>query len=101
MAGETTPNINVAGSVGKALLDVPIGDMIVSLGQSIASAQLALDMNSLRTAQFMTGEFQDADGTTHKSLIKFDGEELSLLELGFTPTFYQFVETSIEIKISI
>lgn len=95
------PPPDIAGSVGKALLDVPIGDMIMSMGQAISAAQLALDMNSLRVAQFMTGEFEDADGTKQSSLITFDGEKLSLMELGFTPTFYQFVETSIEIKISI
>lgn len=101
MSTNTNSNVNVAGSVGKALLDVPLGDMIMSMGQAIAAAQLALDMNSLRTAQLMTGEFEDAEGNKHSSLVKFDDEKLSLLELGFTPTFYQFVETSIEVKISI
>jgi hypothetical protein len=30
-----------------------------------------------------------------------DGNSYSLLELGFTPTFYQFVDTMIELKMSI
>jgi hypothetical protein len=33
--------------------------------------------------------------------INFGGGEYSLLELGFTPTFYQFVDTIIEVKIAI
>src|SRR5258706_9300334 len=96
-----TSDQNIAGNVGKALLDVPIGDMIVSLGQAIAAAQLSLDMNSLRTAQIMTGQFIDAQGEKYETKVNFDGQEYSLMELGFTPTFYQFTETAIEIKISI
>jgi hypothetical protein len=33
--------------------------------------------------------------------VKFDNKDLSLMELGFTPTFYQFVDTIIEVKVSI
>ena len=33
--------------------------------------------------------------------VTFAGEELSLMELGFTPTFYQLVDTILEIKVSI
>jgi hypothetical protein len=99
----TSPD--VAAGVSKALLDVPIGDMIVSLGKAIADAQTALDLNSLRTAQMMTGSIilQDAQGTNqeHDTKINFDGERLSLMELGFTPTFYQFSETSIDLRVSI
>src|SRR5207244_1358713 len=64
-------------------------------------AQFALDMNSLRTAQIMSGEFEDSNGDKHPSLVLFDGHRYSLMELGFTPSFYQFTETIIEIKISI
>lgn len=92
---------NVADTVGKALSDVNIGTMVASIGQAIATAQQTLDMNSLRVAQMLTGEYQDEKGQTRSSLVSFDGEKLSLMELGFTPTFYQFVETTIEVKISI
>lgn len=92
---------NVGNTIGKALSDVNIGTMVSSLGQAIATAQQTLDMNSLRVAQMLTGEYQDEKGQTRSSLVAFDGEKLSLMELGFTPTFYQFVETTIEVKISI
>ena len=92
---------DVAGSVGKALLNVPVGDMIASLGSAIASAQFALDMNSLRTAQVMSGKYPGPNGQMLDVLVPFGDEELSLLELGFTPSFYQFTETTIEIKLSI
>jgi hypothetical protein len=48
----------------------------------------------------LTVEYEEEDGSTTKSTIKIDGQELTLLELGFTPTFYQFADTTIEVKIS-
>jgi hypothetical protein len=92
---------DVGGDVGKALLNVPVGDMLASLGAGIASAQFALDMNSLRTAQLMSGSYSGPGAQGRSVLVQFGDEELSLLELGFTPSFYQFTETTIEIKISI
>lgn len=96
-------------SVGQELLNVPMGEMIESMGLAIAEAQYSLDEVGMRLAQMMSGEYEvetvDADGNVSKetrtSLVTFDGEQLSLLELGFTPTFYQFVDTIIEVKISI
>ena len=96
-------------SVGQELLNVPMGEMIESMGLAIAEAQYSLDEVGMRLAQMMSGEYEvetvDADGNgskeTRTSLVTFDGEQLSLLELGFTPTFYQFVDTIIEVKISI
>lgn len=90
-----------ATTVGKALRDVPIGTLIANLGLAIADAQQALDMKMLRVAQMMAGEYEDASGKKQSSLVRFDGEDLSLLELGFTPTMYQFVDTTIEVKVSI
>lgn len=96
-------------SVGTELLAVPFPEMIQRLGVGIAQAQLQLDLVSLRIARLMAGYDEEADKTTpgqgnvsKKYLIKFgDGEEYSLMELGFTPTFYQFVDTVIELKMSI
>lgn len=105
MAAQQSP-VAAPTTVGKALAEVPIGDMIKSLGLSIATAQYELDLTSLRIAQMMTGHYEDPqekDESKRKktALIDFDGEKLSLLELGFTPTFYQFTETTIEIKMTI
>ena len=101
------------GSIGQQLLDVPFPDMILSMGLAIAESQYELDMVGMRIAQMMSGEYEeevpdedDADPNAIKvvkrsAYVRFDGEDLSLLELGFTPTFYQYVDTLIEVKISI
>jgi hypothetical protein len=96
-------------SVGTELLAVPFPEMVQRLGVGIATAQLQLDLVSLRIARLMAGydeeadEKKDGDGAKAKTyMVKFgDGQEYSLLELGFTPTFYQFVDTVIELKMSI
>ncbi len=82
-------------SIGHQLLDVPMGEMIASMGEGIAKAQYQLDSVSIKIAQMMGGGEDDND------LVSFGGQKYSLLELGFTPTFYQFIDTLIEVKISI
>jgi hypothetical protein len=95
-------------TIGQELLDVPFPEMVKSMGLAIAQAQFELDNTSLRLARMMAGEeyeLPDPEDDTKliktKALVKFDGKELSLMELGFTPTFYQFVDTIIEVKVSI
>ena len=72
------------------LESVEIGDLVHSLVDGIARAQFAMDMNSIRTAELMA-----------QSTVDFDGEQISVLELGLTPVFYQFVDTVLEVKISV
>lgn len=101
-------------SVGTDLLAAPFPQMVRAMGVGIAEAQLELDLVSLKIARMMAGyeveDGVDEDGnpiTTsasdeRKYLVALsDGQEYSLLELGFTPTFYQFVDTVIELKLSI
>jgi hypothetical protein len=96
-------------SVGTELLAVPFPEMTQRLGVGIAQAQLQLDLVSLRIARLMAGYDEEADETaagegtkSRRYLIEFgDGQSYSMMELGFTPTFYQFVDTVIEMKISI
>ncbi len=99
-------------SVGTELLNVPFPQMVRNLGVGIAEAQFELDMVSLKIARMMAGYAVDEndgsmlpgseDDGERKYLVKFsDGAEYSLLELGFTPTFYQYVDTVIELKMSI
>ena len=114
-------------SIGQDLLNVPMGDMISEMALAIADAQLALDESGVRQAELMSGRvvlrgpnggFIDETGAAsttphfHDSLVFFgyrrsaDGstttpERVSMMELGFTPTFYQFVDTLIEVKIAI
>jgi len=97
-------------TIGQELLDVPFPEMVKSMGLTIAQAQFELDNTSLRLARMMAGEEYDVPDPTDsdpgrmksvRALVEFDGKKLSLMELGFTPTFYQFVDTIIEVKVSI
>ncbi len=93
-------------SIGQELLNAPFPEMVKNLGVGIAEAQLALDKMSVKIAQMMSGFKQNANGDMvrdDESLVKLEegGKAYSLLSLGFTPTFYQFVDTVIEIKMAI
>jgi hypothetical protein len=93
-------------AIGQDLLDVPFAEMVTSLGIAIGRAQFELDRVALQVAQIMAGqEFDvtDDEGNTTKQrvLVNFGGEDLSMLQLGFTPSFYHFVDTIIEVKVSI
>jgi hypothetical protein len=93
-------------SVGTELLNVPFPEMIKNLGLGIAEAQYALDKVSIKIAQLMAGFTEGPDGQMvpdETTLIKLkQGQDgISLLSLGFIPTFYQFVDTVIELKMAI
>lgn len=100
-------------AIGQDLLNVPFPAMIKSMGLAIAEAQYELDLVSMKIARLMAGfdpkEDEDGGGSTlasgRSNLVQIgpdsDADSYSLLELGFTPTFYQFVDTLIEVKISI
>jgi len=92
--------------VGRELLNAPFPELVRTLGVGIAEAQYALDRVSIKIAHLMSGFKEDTDGSIvpdETALIKLkeDGEGVSLLALGFTPTFYQFVETYIELRLAI
>lgn len=94
--------------LAQQLSDVPFGELLTSMGRGVAEAQFALDQMSSLVALTMSGKYQvETDPTgawrlvARDSRVPFGGETLSLLELGFTPTFYQFVDTLLEIKVSI
>ena len=76
---------------------VPFDEMIASMGTGIAEAQRKLDEISFEITKMMSG-------TEAKYRIKLtdraEARSYSLLELGFTPTFYQFVDTVLEIKVA-
>lgn len=93
-------------SIGQELLNAPFPELVKNLGVGIAEAQYALDKVSVRIAQMMGGFKYDAAGNfvqDDSALVKLSAtaEPVSLLALGFTPTFYQFVETYIELKMAI
>lgn len=98
-------------AIGTALSNVPVGTLIQNVALGIAAGQTALDVESIRNAQMMSGYGPN----------KIDGEQLqmedyrvafgrdedgkpnlvSMMELGFTPVFYQFIDTVIEVKMAI
>lgn len=96
-------------SVGQELLDVPLPDMVTKLALGIAEAQRALDTNSVATAKELAETKIDvvpaltqviaADGSV--SFTAAAEVEMSLLEVGLNPTFYQFSEASIEVSMDI
>lgn len=76
------------------LTTVRVDQLISSLATGIAKAQFDLDLAGIKIAQLMSG-VNEADRIT------FGSKKYSLLELGFTPSFYHFVDSVIEVRISI
>ena len=96
-------------SVGQELLAVPLPEMVMKLGLGIAEAQRALDENSVETAKMLAEttvplvmavtQTIAADGTV--SFTNADPVDVSLLQIGLLPTFYQFSEATIEVTMDI
>ena len=96
-------------SVGQELLDVPLPEMVLKLALGIAEAQKALDENSVETAQALAEteipivmavtQTIAADGSV--SFSSADPIDLSLIQIGLLPTFYQFSEATIEVTMDI
>ncbi len=114
-------------SIGQDLLDVPFADLVHNLALAIAEGQTELDRSAIQTLQFLIdptnavdlvtditdvisikpGSATLADGST----VAYTGAQvvstpaapvkMSLYQAGLTPTFYQFTETTIEVKIAI
>jgi hypothetical protein len=96
-------------SVGQELLDVPLPSMVAKLGLGIADAQRALDDNSIQTLKALN-EADDVDVVTAiQRTIEENGEvkyqsfttSMKPLQLGLMPTFYQFSEATIDVKMDI
>jgi hypothetical protein len=112
--------MGLGATVGADLLAVPFPKMVLSLAQAISKGQLALDQASLNTLKVLaktkfdyipeitetltphpmtvngvdvTGV--DVDLATPRAL------KMTLLQAGIVPTFYQFTESVIEVKMSI
>ncbi len=89
-------------------------DFVSRLTQSVAEAQRALDKNAIETLKELANnkasipqirniitEETDSEGnvTGTRTQTKTEFTELSLLNLGITPTFYQFAKTNIEVAL--
>ena len=118
-------------SIGQELLDVPFPDMIYKMANAIAQGQRKLDKASLDTARALakakvmvipdiyeivekkklsdtlesgvtlpgatTGDIE----TIAVKTVSAKAVEMTLMQAGLLPTFYQFTESLIEVKISI
>lgn len=75
------------------LLETPLPQLVERLGLAIANAQHALDVNAIAIAR----QLADVE-----SGIQLPGDDhpRSLLELGFSPTFYHVTEATIEAKVA-
>lgn len=93
------------------MANLPIGELFRSVALGIAEAQTKLDQSSMAVAELMSGVRVGQNGQTTDSRVYFGAhldeqtktmvpDRLSMIELGFTPTFYQFVDTVIEIKVA-
>lgn len=111
--------------VGNELAEVPFGDMLRSIAEGIADGQHALDLTSLRTLQELTqvkvGIIPEiTEVITPKPFdVPISGQapvrvtgarveataaapvEMTALQAGIEPTFYQFTEATIQLKVSI
>jgi len=88
-------------NVGQELLNVPFPEMVVKLASAIAEGQLKMDLVSCEIAKVM--------GDSSKAKVEIpdvtkegnDTITTSLIGAGFQPTFYQFTDTIIEVKMAI
>ena len=118
-------------SIGQELLDVPFPDMIYKMAHAIAQGQRKLDKASLDTARALAkakvkvipdiyeivekkklsdtleagvtlpgADTGDIDTIAVRTEIA-KAVEMTLMQAGLLPTFYQFTESLIEVKISI
>lgn len=78
-------------NVGNALTSVRIDQMILNLAKGIAWGQYELDKVGVDITKMM-----GAPGT-----VSIGGEQISMLEAGFTPSFYHFVDTILEMKMEV
>jgi len=112
-------------AIGQDLLNVPFPDMVYNLARAIADGQKKLDKNSLNTLKELARTKFDFIESITEVLLPMPQEidvpggdtitvtgidvqttispptKLTLLQAGLTPTFYQFTESVIEVKIQL
>jgi hypothetical protein len=112
--------MGLGATVGADLLAVPFPKMVLSLAQAIAKGQTALDQASLNTLKVLAKTKFDyipeltevltptnitAGGTTvtgvDVELVAPRALKMTMLQAGIVPTFYQFTESVIEVKMTI
>jgi hypothetical protein len=112
------------GQIGSELAEVPVGDLLRSVAQGIADGQAALDLAAVQTLIALSQTTVDlipeitevispetlqvqTDGDTIEvtgarvTATASDAVQLSALQAGLTPSFYQFAEATIQLKLSV
>jgi hypothetical protein len=111
-------------AIGRDLLDLPFAELVRNLAIAIADGQTALDRNSLDTLRELLNERVDVLTdiveviSPEPQTITIDGQtvtvtgariqstgartiNMNMLQAGLLPTFYQFTEAAIEVRLSI
>ena len=111
-------------AIGRDLLDLPFAELVRNLAIAVADGQTALDRNSLATLRELVNEQVDVvtditetispdertvtvngqDVTITGARIEAQSAEpiaMSMFQAGLSPTFYQFTEASVEVRMSI
>ena len=86
-------------SVGQELLNVPFPAMVLKLASAIAEGQYQLDQVSMEIAKLMSKTQVQIPDITNDDAGAY--VEVSMLSAGFQPTFYQFTDTIIEVRMAI
>src|ERR671932_147524 len=112
------------GEVGSELAEVPVGDLLRSVAQGIADGQTALDVAAVKTLIALaatnvelipeitevispeTLQVQTDEGTVdvtgaRVSATAAEPVEMSALQAGLVPSFSQFAEATIQLKIAV
>jgi len=101
----------MADPVNSIVKEIPFAELVRKAALAIADGQTALDLNSCQTAQVLADmtldkgavilaivEYTDKDGNVTKVETLTNDQPLSLLAYGVTPTFYEFVQTVIDLR---
>jgi hypothetical protein len=111
-------------AIGQELLDIPFAEMVRNLAFAIAEGQLALDRSSIETLRYLVEnevdiipeitefiepverQVQVSGGTIPITGVNIRASganpiRMNLLQAGLQPTFYQFTEAQLEVKLSI
>jgi hypothetical protein len=101
----------MADPVNAIVKEIPFAELVRKSALAIADGQTALDLNSVQTAQTLADikldpgsvilaivEYVNEDGTVDRVETLSNEQPLSLLAYGVVPTFYEFVETVIDLR---
>jgi hypothetical protein len=112
-------------NIGNELAEVPFGDLIANIAQGIADGQRALDLTSIQTlialaqtqvdvipeiTEVLSADPYSVPVSGHSPIevtgVRVEASasepvQMSALQAGILPTFYQFTEATIELKLSL